>query len=450
MRLALLVTTGILAAGVTVSACGGRPSTAEAARGSTLTTATLRPSSGTVTEGPAAGSGTSGPQLPTTDPFYRWTGTLGRDAPGTILRARTIAIDDGGSTTPARAVQLLYVTTDELGRRTVSVVTVVQPRGKAASAARLISYQEAYDALGAQCDPSYTFRLTAGDETSSIAIPLLYAAAGYTVVTSDYEGENLAFGAGQQSGYETLDGIRAAERWLRVREVSTPVGMVGYSGGSIATEFASELAPTYAPDLDIAGVAEGGIPVDLFHNLAYIDHPGSGWTWAIPALLYGLARGFDIRDFQQYLTSQGSAAVRADQTRCVGDFTGLTTAQMFKPQYEDIYEVPVLVRVLDRLIMSRTGTPRAPLFIGVGLSDSVGDGVMVAKDVQELAYTYCHRGVPVELHVYKGLTHTGAGLPFLEQADAFLTQRFDDLPVQNGCTDIGPGDSIAPVPVPAS
>ncbi len=47
--------------------------------------------------------------------------------------------------------------------------------------------------------------------------------------------------------------------------------MVGYSGGSIATEFASEEAPKYAPKLDIVGVAEGGVPVDFFHNLAYIN-----------------------------------------------------------------------------------------------------------------------------------------------------------------------------------
>jgi hypothetical protein len=112
--------------------------------------------------------------------------------------------------------------------------------------------------------------------------------------------------------------------------------------------------------------------------------------------------------------------------------------------------VPAFVRILDRLIMSRTGTPRGPLLIGVGQSDSTGDGVMVTKDVQELAYTYCHRGVPVEFHIYKGLDHTQAGAPFLEQAQLFVTQRFEDLPVQNGCDEVRPGNSIAPVPVPAS
>ena len=378
-------------------------------------------------------------------------GALAHDALGTVLRTRPVSVTRTGLTTLGRVSQLLYVTTDELGKKTVSVATVVQPEKMSASrATHLISYQAAYDALGAQCDPSYTFPLTLQHETIPAPIPVQYAALGYTVVMSDYEGEDLAYGAGQQSGFETLDAIRAAERWLGIPQVSTPVGLVGYSGGSIATEFASELAPTYAPDLDIVGVAEGGVPVDLFHNLAYVDQPGSSWTWVIPALMIGLARGFDIDDIDAFLTHEGIAVVKTDQSKCAGDFTGLTIKQMFKPQFQNFKTVPLFVRILDHLIMSRTGTPRGPLFLGIGRSDSVGDGVMVTKDVQQLAYIYCHRGVPVELHVYQGLSHTEAGLPFLEQAQAFLSQRFENLTVQNGCSGIAQGNSIAPVSMPAS
>jgi acetyl esterase/lipase len=122
---------------------------------------------------------------------------------------------------------------------------------------------------------------------------------------------------------------------------------------------------------------------------------------------------------------------------------------LLKPQYQDIEKVAVFARIFDHLIMSRTGTPRAPLLIGNGLSDPIGDGVMVTQDVQELAYTYCQRGVPVELHIYNGLDHQQAGPPFLDQAQVFLTQRFAHLPVHNGCAEIGPGNSITPVPVPA-
>jgi len=381
---------------------------------------------------------------PTADPFYRWRGPL-TQAPGTILRTRTISSATAGATTPVRAAQLLYVTTDELGRRTVSVATVLQPLDKALAAATgLVSFQGAYDALGARCDPSYTLRV--GTPSAPITA---YLSAGDTVVTADYEGEDLAEGAGQQYGYETLDAIRAAEKWLGMPEVSTPVGMVGYSGGSIATEFASELAQGYAPLLDIVGVAEGGLPVDPLHNLAYVDHPGDAWTWVIPVHLEGAARAVHLRDLSQYLTAAGIAAIGTNQNRCVGHFAGLTTAQLLKPQYQDIEQVAVFVRIFDHLIMSRTGTPRAPLFIGNGLSDPTGDGVMVTKDVQELAYTYCQRGTPVELHIYDGLDHQQTGPAFLGQAQVFLTQRFARLPVQNGCAEISPGNSIAPVPIPA-
>jgi hypothetical protein len=66
------------------------------------------------------------------------------------LRTRTIAFAEGSANTPIRTAQLLYVTTDELGCRTVSVVTVFQPLNESSSAAtRLFSYQTSYDALGA-------------------------------------------------------------------------------------------------------------------------------------------------------------------------------------------------------------------------------------------------------------------------------------------------------------
>lgn len=455
LRRAALMTAGILTVGIAVAACGGGASRPGAAVASTTTT-TASPTtaaastSGCVntTQAPATSGGASSPLLPTTDPFYKWSGSLVHDAPGTILRTRTIAFAEGRANTPVKTTQLLYVSTDELGCRTVSVVTVFHPLDASASTpTRLFSYQTSYDALGAQCDPSYTLDAGTEGETGFI---MSYITAGYTVVMSDYEGEDAAYGVGQLSGYETLDAIRAAERWLGVPEVSTPVGMLGYSGGAVATEFASELAPTYAPHLDIVGVAEGGIPVDLFHELAYIDNPDSSWTGQIPSYLDGLARGFDIRDLDKYFTPQGIAAANADQTQCSGTFTGLTTEQMFKPQYQDIEKNPVFVRIFDHLIMSRSGTPRGPLFIGNGLSDSIGDGVTVTKDVQELAYTYCHRGVPVELHIYNGQNHSQVGTPFFDQAQAFLAQRFENLPFQNGCADIGPGNSIAPVPVPAS
>jgi Secretory lipase len=75
----------------------------------------------------------------------------------------------------------------------------------------------------------------------------------------------------------TLDSIRAAFSSSTIPG-DARVAMLGYSGGAIATEWAAELAPTYAPDVDkrMIGAAIGGGLVDPAHNLHYVDRsPGS-------------------------------------------------------------------------------------------------------------------------------------------------------------------------------
>lgn len=96
------------------------------------------------------------------------------------------------------------------------------------------------------------------------------------------------------------------------------------------------------------------------------------------------------------------------------------------------------------------GTPAEPLLLGVGDSDGTGDGIMIDGDVQALAHEYCQRGVSVTFTVYPGLPHSDAAVPFEAQALAFLEGRFNGDPAPNGCTSIGQGNSLAPLPQPSS
>ncbi len=228
--------------------------------------------------------------------------------------------------------------------------------------------------------------------------------------------------------------------------------MVGYSGGAIATEFASELAPTYAPGLDIVGVAEGGVPVDFAHNLNYVNG-SQDWSGVIPAVLVGVGRGFGI-DIAPYLSPDGQQITNTVSSQCInnflGNYPGLTIQKLLKPQYQNFLGIPVFAQTINHLIMSRTGTPKGPLFIGVGNQDGTGDGVMVANDDEALAHTYCQRGVSVQFNEYSGQDHDNAAIPFEAGALTFLTARLGGVPVPDGCSSIGTGNSLAPVPVPAS
>lgn len=401
-----------------------------------------------------AGAATAAtPALPTGDPFYRYSRPLAHIAPGTVLRSRRIALVGSSSSNPVTAAQVLYRTTGELGQPTVTVATVILPAAPAAKPTKLVSYQTAYDALGAQCDPSYSLAGGAGDAIARFQETyfLSYVKSGYAVVVSDYEGENLDWDAGQESGYGTLDGILAAEHYLHMRPKSTPVGMEGYSGGSIATEWAAELQPAYAPSLHVVAAAAGGVPVDFFHNLAYIN--GSPvWSGVIPASIVGTSRSVGLK-LGPALSAYGLKVTRQVAHECInsflGAYPGLTVQKLFQRRYSNVLKLPSFVALSDHLIMG-SGTPKAPIFLAVGNSDGTGDGVMVARDVQQLAYQYCRRGVSVQFAEYTGKDHYLAALAFEPAANAYLQQALSGKRVTNGCASIHRGNSLAPVPIPRS
>lgn len=396
------------------------------------------------------------PTLPSSDPFYAYTGAtpLGDIAPGAVLKDRAIQLVDNGVTLPYPAQQVLYRTTGELGQPTVTVATIIKPLVPAVST-KLISYQTFYDALGSECDPSYT--LQGGNPSYSDAqidttLMQNYLAAGFTVVNSDYEGEALDWVAGQESGYNTLDGIRAAENELGVSR-STPVGMVGYSGGSIATDWASELAGAYAPDLHIVGAAEGGVPVDLAHNLTYINGDTDGWAGVIPAVLVSTAHAFDV-NLPPYLSPYGTKVTQQIAGQCInqfaGNYNGLTIQQLLQPQYQNFLGDATFASIVNELTMGTGGKPTSPMLIGVGNADGTGDNVMVAADDEALAYKFCHEGVSVDFSEYQGADHEEAIASFEPSALSFLESRFNGVPATGNCSSIGPGNSLALLPINAA
>jgi hypothetical protein len=397
---------------------------------------------------------TAGPSLPSKDPFYTYTGSkpLADIAPGTVLKTRSITLKIATLTVPYSSEQVLYRTTGELGQPTVTVTTIIKPLASLLGT-KIVSYQTAYDALGSECDPSYTLRGGNPGDTDSqaeAAVIALYVTAGYVVTVPDYEGTNLDWGAGQESGWGTLDGIRATENYLGVLS-DTQVGMLGYSGGSIATEWASELAPSYAPELDIVGAAAGGVPVDFAHNLNYINGDDD-WSGVIPAILVSVGRAFGV-NIDKYLSSYGQKIVNRVQGKCIASFAakypGLRVQQLVKVQYQNIFQIPVLVRIMNELLMgTEPGHPQEPLLFGVGNADGTGDGIMIAGDVEALAHEYCTQGVPVTFDEYPGLEHTEAAVPFETDAMTFLTGLFAGGSAPNGCSSIGTGNSLAKLPYP--
>lgn len=403
--------------------------------------------------GTFVGTGTApaapGQPPPSADPFYDYADSLASTVPGEVLRTRPSAYGAPNLATPITSTQVLYRTTDQQGDAVNTVATVLRPL--VPGPAKLISFHTAYDGLGAECDPSYTLSGHGDSTTATVeqAVITGYMAAGYSVVVPDYEGEDLEWTIGRQSAYAALDGIRAAEAVLGL-PASTPVGLIGYSGGSVPTQWGAEVAPQYAPELNIVGAAAGGLPVDLAHNLPYVSG-SKDWAGVIPALIVAYKRSYGI-DTDAFLSAKGKQIVNAVETNCINAFAseypGLTDTEMLAPPYTSLLQIPAVVSAIDDNIMGSAGTPAVPMLLGVGDSDGTGDSVMITKDVEGLARDYCDRGVAVTYAQYTGLSHGQAFAPFQAQAAQFLTDRFSGAVPGNNCAAVGPGNELTPTPIP--
>ncbi len=405
---------------------------------------------------------------PQQDPFYSYTGAtpLASIAPGTVLKTRTLAYHVVGIPLPITAVQLLYRSTGELGQPTVNVTSVLEPPLHLGPPTAL-SYQSFYDSLNQDDEPSYAISggVTLGGLIPNVESVLIAPAllAGETVVVPDTEGQNADFAAGPEYGYNTLDSLRAALSSPATGLMGAPkIGLIGYSGGAIATEWAAELAPSYAPSVNshIVGAAFGGTLVDPAHNLHYVEG-STTWAGVIPMALIGVARSFQT-NMTPYLSEYGlqlyNKLQQASIIEVLDAYPGLTWSQLAKPQYPTPESIPVYVQDANQLIMGSHGTPSVPLFIGQGAGGELegtpgnkpgigrGDGVMIAGDVRSLAREYCGRGVPVQYVEYESLSHVPSAAPWLVEATSWLTDRFAGFPAPQDCSSIARGNSLAPIP----
>jgi hypothetical protein len=414
----------------------------------------------------AAPSAGAAPPTPEEDPFYTYAGgkPLGEIAPGTVLKTRTLSYHVVGLPTPVPAIQLLYRANNELGEPTVNVTSVLKPL-LSIGTPQVVAYQSFYDSLNPVDEPSYAI---SGGLTLGGAIPQVESAligpsllAGRTVVIADTEGENADFAAGPEYGTNTLDSLKAAIASPATGLSSTKkIAMIGYSGGAIATEWAAELAPTYAPQINskLVGATMGGVLVDPAHNLHYVDGSLS-WAGVMPMAIIGVSRAFHI-DLTPYLSAYGKQVYGELEKAAIGEvlaqYPGLTWTQLAKPEYPTPESIPVYVHTVNQLIMGTRGTPTTPLQISQGALGELegtagnkpgigeGDGVMIAGDVRSLAREYCNKGTKVQYSQYL-LGHIGTAVPWIAEAMTWMNNRFLGLPAPQNCSSIEPGNSLAPI-----
>lgn len=378
----------------------------------------------------SAGPGWSGSGSlaePYDDAFYRPPAGFESAPPGAVLATRPVTVNGLGLPVPAESRQFLVRSTDAKGAPTAVVGTLMVPTAPYPAGARpLVSYQPATDSLGDQCNPSY--KLRAGTESE---LPLMMQALqnGWAVVVTDYQGPKNAFGAARMAGHAVLDGIRAAVALpgTGLDGTKTAVGLWGYSGGGLATSWAAELAPGYAPELNIAGVASGGTPADFEAAVRRID--GSIASGLVLLASTGLTRAYP--EMLSLLNDAGHDMVQRIGDMCVGDAVStfpFRRLNEFTTSPDPLAE-PVAKAVLELNHLGRQ-TPKAPVF----LYHSVFDELIPFASAQALHDEWCGAGGQVTLYADVLSEHSSLAVSGAPLAVNYLRSRFAGVDVPATCS----------------
>lgn len=378
---------------------------------------------------------------PDADDFYSAPKEI-PDAPGTILKSRSISYQPAGILLPNPAWQLQYVTRDANGRPLAAVTTVVKPTVPSPYGHPvLVSFQHAYDSLGPICTPSHTATGSTSN-SSNMAETLEFMPGlqtlGWTVVIPDYEGPNHSFGAGPVSGQATLDSIRAALQFEPLGlSNDTPVGLWGYSGGAFASTWAAALHPSYAPELQVIAVAAGGTPADMFDVIRRKE--GTGDFNFLFTLVMGIAREYPELLTAPMLTEKGVQATAALNDACVGSAApGSTLAGSRLSDYiaaDDPYSTPGFRSVMPKVTLLQSALqPTADIY----LFHETNDQLVPVEGADQLAAKWCAAGVPLNYYHSTAATAAGntpAGVHVAgaaigsPAAAAYLTGRFGGSPI---------------------
>ena len=303
---------------------------------------------------------------PQPGPFYHADPQHLADAPlGEVINSRDV-------TMPAflgyRVTEIAYRSTDTRDRPLLATATVVRPH-HARPDGPVLSYQHYLNALGQRCAPTETLVHPTLETVQDNAMVFLRTRLdqGWTVIIPDHLGPKVAYPGGQLSGRIVLDGMRAVRDDPRFDSRHSRFGALGYSGGGIASAWVSLLHDDYAPDVNLVGVAQGGVPTDMTTMARMVGnwpHPAFGLAFAAAV---GMAREYpEAIRLEEKLTPDGWALYSQLKGRCTAT---LLTVGAFR-------SVPMVLRGGDLLaeeglmrafaensIRQSPDVPRVPVFM---------------------------------------------------------------------------------------
>lgn len=362
----------------------------------------------------------------TYEDFYAPPDPLPSDVPGTLIRAEPMEPFVEGTL----AWRVLYVSTAVDGTPIAVSGMVAAPSGSPPEGGRdVVSWAHGLTGLEDRCAPSKGFRFF-GHDFYEVAPDVV--AAGYVGVATDYEGLGTPgvhpYLVGPSEGRGVLDIVKAAQQ-IEGAGAGDRVVVWGLSQGGHAALFAGEIAPSWAPELDVLGVVAAAPGGEL--ETVVMTGPLFPRTWFV---LWYIGMGFEAAYAELSMSDIFSAetldAIDAlkDEDACyeefepaASDFDGevFTTNPLDLPAWS------------DRLVESSPGyvPAEAPLLILQSQDDAEVPILLTNALVDRL----CSIGSLVDYRVFEGLDHnetSRANVPLMLE---WTAERFEGVDATTTC-----------------
>jgi hypothetical protein len=195
--------------------------------------------------------------------FYTPPSPIPAGSMGELIWYRPASVNLNVPLPSVKAWSVLYQSSNQQGQPDPVTGTVIVPSAPWPTGPRpVVTVGIGTQGLAQSCAPS--LQMAAGTEYDAGAI-IDSLRAGYAIAITDYQGytngATPTYIDGRSEGQAVLDIVRAARELPGAGiSASAPTIAWGYSQGGQAAGWAGELQTSYAPDVNLAGVAAGGVP----------------------------------------------------------------------------------------------------------------------------------------------------------------------------------------------
>ena len=358
--------------------------------------------------------------------FYSPPDPLPSDVPGTLIRAEAIEPLAEGS----RAWRVLYVSNAVDGTAIAVSGLVVAPAEPASAAGYdVVTWAHGTKGVSDPCAPSKGYR-SGFHDFYDIAPELV--AAGYVGVMSDYEGLGTPgihpYLVGPSEGRGVLDIVKAAQQ-IEEAGAGSRVVIWGRSQGGHGALFAGEIAPSWAPGLDVLGVISAA-PASEFQAIitSGVLLPGArGFIWQLSV---GFEASYAELSIEDVYTPDALSSIEAllDEEACGAEFGEVAATFDGAGFAMSPLEIPAWVTRLDE-----NSPGNVPTSVPILLIQGQEDRVVPILLTNVLENRLCEIGNEVDYRVFPGYGHndsTEKNMPLMLE---WTAARFAGEPASTTC-----------------